>query len=511
MKFYHILGPVLAIIAMLFWANAMVKKEKGIEYKIGPRLFLLAAVVLYHLFFTNINIWDKMALLALDFGIGMIVNVGYLAYHKAYPKVFLGLGSMALVVSGAFWGIGSAVGAWNMAQRADAESVLIEIGADDKISELEDLFEEYEVVDFEQAFPMVDESEDIDLSHTYIVWVPAEQEAGFLKALARDTENVDVAEENLEFSLWPEQGSTADLTPQSSGTTLNDPLLARQWWLADAEKNGLFKSVGTMAPKSGKKAVVAILDTGVKGDHEDLTDIFGDSPNSSDWQTHGTHCAGLAGAASNNGKGVASLNLEGNFIEIRSYQCLLENGRGGFELTAEMIIQAAEDGADVISMSLGAEFPVFMPKPAIVQKAIDYANKQGAIVVAASGNAKRDARNTYPAALKGVISVSAVDQNLRVAEFSNLNQKLEMPLSAPGVDIYSTLSTGDYGPLSGTSMACPIVAGYLGFMKALEPDLTAKEAFKILNETGTAPHRKDRIGNIVQVEALVKEMQRRGE
>ena len=506
MKFYYIFGPVLAIIAMLFWANARVKKEKGIEYKIAPRLFLIGAVVLFHLLFNPYgDIWDKLAMLTGSFGLGLIVNVAYLAYHQAFPKVTLGLGVVAFAVSGLLWGVGNLIGiGWEPIERDKAESVLVELGPDDDIKELYPILETYKA-DFEKAFPMVDMDEDEDLAQYYQVWVAKEDISALLNDLKADKENVDFAEFNAEVTLGPEISSANDYEAEEAlDFGCNDPKVRKQWWFQANRSNKMFNTIKKMDPQ--KKAVVAIVDTGVDADHEDLDDVFGKSPGKKDVHGHGTHCAGLAGGETNNKKGIASLNYKGKFITIRGYQGLSDDGWGTLEGISEAIIKAAEDGADVISMSLGGYHP---EPPHIYVEAIEYARSLGSIVVVAAGNSYGNAEDHSPANVPGVICVAAVNKRGKKTGFSNTNETLKMPISAPGKDIYSTLTGGGYGNMSGTSMATPIVSGLVGFMRAMDPNITEKEVYQILKETGTAPAKGDKIGNLVSPDKVVYEMEKR--
>jgi thermitase len=83
-----------------------------------------------------------------------------------------------------------------------------------------------------------------------------------------------------------------------------------------------------------------------------------------------------------------------------------------------------------------------------------------------------------------------VDQSLNKAKFSNTTEDIEMAVSAPGVDIYSTLPNNKYGALSGTSMSTPYVAGLVGIMKSINPALTTQEVYAILNV--------NKIGRLIQ-------------
>lgn len=107
-------------------------------------------------------------------------------------------------------------------------------------------------------------------------------------------------------------------------------------------------------------------------------------------------------------------------------------------------------GADVISMSLGGA-----PFSQVEQEAVNYAYNKGCVIVASSGN-DSSGEVSYPAGYDNVIAVGATDENDELAAFSNYGEKLD--IVAPGVEIYSTVR-GGYGEKSGTSMACPVIAG----------------------------------------------------
>ena len=102
---------------------------------------------------------------------------------------------------------------------------------------------------------------------------------------------------------------------------------------------------------------------------------------------------------------------------------------------------------------------------------MEYAAKKGAIVVVAAGNSNMNAKDYAPANTPGVITVAALDTNLNRASFSNFVQDLDQGIAAPGVAIYSSIPGNKYAAFNGTSMATPYVAGLVGLMKSLQPDL----------------------------------------
>ncbi|MFO0468999.1 MAG: S8 family peptidase, partial [Bacteroidota bacterium] len=103
-----------------------------------------------------------------------------------------------------------------------------------------------------------------------------------------------------------------------------------------------------------------------------------------------------------------------------------------------------------------------------------------------------------PANVSGVIAVSAVDENLSKASFSNKVSDIKMAVAAPGVNILSTLPHNQYGMLSGTSMATPYVASLIAIMKSFQPTLSAKEAFFILSNTGLDTKNTLQTGRFIQ-------------
>lgn len=173
--------------------------------------------------------------------------------------------------------------------------------------------------------------------------------------------------------------------------------------------------------------------------------------------THGTHCSGIAGGVTDNAAGVASIGFNISIIPVKStsnsslFPLAIENGLEGVDYAIAI-------GADVISMSWGGALD------STVANVIDAAYAAGIILVAAAGN-DGDTTLSYPASLPGVISVGASATGDVLASFSQRNT--EVDVVAPGDSIWSTLaSTSPYGFQSGTSMACPMVAGLCGLMKS---------------------------------------------
>ena len=317
-----------------------------------------------------------------------------------------------------------------------------------------------------------------------------------MQELGRDSENVDHTELNFSVSLSEPMAEAG--SDQETETLLeNDPLAPSQWALNAIHGHEAHAILKDLSPV--RKARVAILDTGVDAAHEDLNSAFSNSPATFDLHGHGSHCAGIAGSATNNGIGMASLNWEGRFIEILGYQALNDQGTGTIEMISQAIIDATKDKADVISMSLGAKAET----PKVISDAIAFARRNNVIVIASAGNANEDAKDHMPSSVEGVIVVSAVDENLEKAKFSNTNTSLKRPITAPGVNILSLKTGGGYVQMSGTSMSTPVVSGLVGIMRSLNPDLTESEVYDILESTGRSVRDSARIGKLIDSEAAI--------
>ncbi|MEM2567729.1 MAG: S8 family serine peptidase, partial [Candidatus Bathyarchaeia archaeon] len=229
----------------------------------------------------------------------------------------------------------------------------------------------------------------------------------------------------------------------------NDPYWQLQWGpkkiMADWAWN---TTIGS------SEILVAVVDTGIYYYHEDLWDNYvaygydwvNNDPDPLDDHGHGTHCAGIIAAVLNNYLGISGLAQ----IRIMAEKVLDYSGSGYADWVANGIIHATNCGAKIISLSLGG-----YGYSQILHEAVKYAYDHGVLLVAAAGNDNTNMK-LYPAAFDEVIAVAATDQNDYKAWFSNWGEWVE--LSAPGVDILSTVPWGYYFA-SGTSMAAPHVAG----------------------------------------------------
>lgn len=226
----------------------------------------------------------------------------------------------------------------------------------------------------------------------------------------------------------------------------------------------------------GEGVVIAVLDTGCDINHKDLVDNLIDGKNFIDQSKpplddgiHGTHVTGILVAA-NNEIGVVGVCPKAKVMPVK---VLDKRGNGNLLQVSEGIRWAADHGADIITMSLGAPIKVQQ-----VRKSIRYAASLGVVTFCAAGNAGNTNEIFYPANYPETISVGAIDENFHRANFSNTGQNLDF--MAPGVDILSTVPNNWYGIISGTSMACPFAVGVaalvLSYVKNGKSDLVLKTA-----------------------------------
>jgi subtilisin family serine protease len=193
-------------------------------------------------------------------------------------------------------------------------------------------------------------------------------------------------------------------------------------------------------------------------DGEDGRDADNDP---TDFDGHGTHCAGVASAVTNNGKGVASIGFNCSLMPVRvGYQ--YRDGNAGIAWGNEGIKYAVDNGADVISLSWGGG-----GYSQAGQDIINYAFAKGVVITAAAGNDDSQ-ESHYPSAYDNVVSAAYTIQDIdRKASDSNYGPTVD--ICAPGTSILSTIPDNQYTRFSGSSMASPLVAGVAGLIKSLNP------------------------------------------
>ena len=215
---------------------------------------------------------------------------------------------------------------------------------------------------------------------------------------------------------------------------------------------------------------------------------------------------GTIAADTNNGIGVAGV-AGGNGSPDSGARLMISLGfgdsnTGGF---AEALVYGADNGAQISSNSWGYTAPDVYEQA--VLDAIDYYNDMGGIVVFAAGNSNSEACY-YPGCYDGVVGVAALDNGGTRASFSNYGEWID--ISAPGVDVMSTMTDEGYGTASGTSMACPHVAGILALGKSANPNASQAELLHCLYDTAAdiasenTPAMEGKLGKgLVDAEAFV--------
>lgn len=218
------------------------------------------------------------------------------------------------------------------------------------------------------------------------------------------------------------------------------------------------------AQTKGKGITVAVLDTGL-WEHNDLPDPvfaanFSRSRTVYDKQGHGTHVAGTIGARLD-GKGVVGWAPECN---LGVCKVLGDDGSGSDDGIARGIYYAAENGANIINMSLGGGY-----SPRIEQACKDVI-QQGVFVIVAAGNEGDQGFNTigYPARLPETLAIASYRLDGRISEFSSRGP--EVDIAFPGEDILSTWPNNTFRSISGTSMATPAASGLTALMLAAHRD-----------------------------------------
>ncbi len=306
-------------------------------------------------------------------------------------------------------------------------------------------------------------------------------------------------------TLYKSTHTAGKATPQRDGRYLtSDPMRNRQWNLDAIKYDEMLSYITQNNILPTKSARLYILDSGIDSSHEEINDVYRslDTEYDRDVKGHGTHCAGVAAASNNNGKGISSIIPTSDWATVTSISVLGDNGYGSRKTILEGMITAVDQGADVISMSLGG-LSLFGSR-GLYDEAVDYANANGAIVVVAAGNSNSDADSYSPANSSGSITVSAIDENLNKASFSNTVQNIEKAVAAPGTNILSAFPNNQYETYNGTSMATPHVAGLIAVLKAIKPNLTTDQAYTILNDTGMPTRDTGLTGKLIYPKEALK-------
>jgi thermitase len=226
--------------------------------------------------------------------------------------------------------------------------------------------------------------------------------------------------------------------------------------------------------RGSQSTVVSIIDTGIDPTHPEfangkLLPGYDFSNNDADptddlpieqYANHGTHCAGIAAAGTNNGIGISGIGFNVRVLPVKVFP------NSFADVISNAIIYSSDQGAQVISLSLGN-----FVYSQMMQDAVNYAWSKNRVILAAAGNNNLniDSIPFYPASYQNVVCVGSTDVNDVKSGFSNFGKRVDV--AAPGSAIYSTINAanGGYGYLDGTSMACPAAAGVAALAIAYAP------------------------------------------
>lgn len=298
-------------------------------------------------------------------------------------------------------------------------------------------------------------------------------------------------------------------------SSFNDPSLRKLWAFKSATAGGMGVSDAyeNYNRSNSKEIIVAVVDTGVDYNHEDLRDVMWTNPGEiagngidddengyiddihgintlvrdadgnatmdiMDGHSHGTHVSGTIAAKQNNGIGIAGVASNVKIMGIRT----VPNSSDETDVdVAEAFLYAARNGAKVINCSFGKSHN---EGGMLVKETIDYIGEEfGVLVVAAAGNSTQniDKRLTYPASFdsENLLVVASTTKSGRLSYFSNYGVK-NVDVAAPGSSIYSTTPGNRYSSMSGTSMASPNTAGVVAELMSRNPEMELSEIKALL-------------------------------
>ena len=305
----------------------------------------------------------------------------------------------------------------------------------------------------------------------------------------------------------------------------------------DRNKSWYFDAINTYQAwditQGDPNIIVAVVDNGFDLNHPELNGKVVKPKNmpernahifpiiDAEGHDHGTHVAATAIGKANNGHGVSGIAPGCQFMPV---QVATADGMMPNTMVMDGVLYAIYNGASVVNVSLGPEPPQWFcllspqqqqryisnddQRLAMVwRKIYSIADKHNCTIVVAAGNENILSGYASKARTDSVIVVSAVDQGLRKATFSNYGEYAGWntnysTVSAPGVDIYNAINRGQYASLQGTSMASPIVAGAVALMKSVNPNLRTMDIREILRSTGRPLYQP--IGPLIQIDRALQ-------
>lgn len=311
------------------------------------------------------------------------------------------------------------------------------------------------------------------------VAIPAGQTAEQVIASLKGKPGVLDAQPNRYYKLALDRPTSIKGAPIGQflpALNIDDPRAGEMYQLAITKAMEAWDT--TMGTRTTR---LALVDTGIDPEHPDLKpqldpqvglyNVFTKDNKVHDGHGHGTHTAGIAAAAANNKEGGAGMAPG---VSLMAIQVLDANGGGDSKSIAAGYTWAADNGASVISASLG-----IYRRDKVIEDAVQYALDKDVVCTASAGNngAENDheTKPHLPSTIPGVIEVAATDDKDKTAYFSNWGKTVSV--AAPGVDVLATVPTYSngtgkkgYARMSGTSMAAPGAAGAVALIRSLHPD-----------------------------------------
>ncbi len=267
--------------------------------------------------------------------------------------------------------------------------------------------------------------------------------------------------------------------------TCNDTYYSSQTYMSLMNIEALDSIDGT-----DNEVKIGIIDSGIYEEHPDFEGVtFGqgynyveDNDDTSDKYGHGTRVTGIIAAARNNSEGIAGIVQNAVVVPYVTVTTIDGVTTGDSGDLIECLVAAADDGCDIVNISLGFTLSSgHEGEASLVEEAVNYAVEKGVIIVAAAGNYGNTSNKNiycYPASYDNVISVGSISSSYTLVSSSQQNDQINTV--AFGSGIRSTNNSGGYTVSSGTSFAAPIITGILARVKAKYPDMTQAEMMEVV-------------------------------
>lgn len=370
---------------------------------------------------------------------------------------------------------------------------------------------------------------------SYLASLEDDCEVGSVVAELNDLPGVARAQRNFRYTI----------SASAKAALPNDPYINSQYalnsWTSKNGKGANVKAAWKRAQKSNSwkegSAEVAVLDTGINKDHDDLADnidtdnmaavtdyglniVYGNGDEAEDEVGHGTHVAGIISARAGNGIGVAGVSYNAKILPIKVYY--YDSDSGEYVSDSIRMVQAYRyleylkkrgklKGLHVINISAGGYLGSGSDwqDEYLEQHIKTMLNKYNTLTVCAGGNGvdgKAVRKKCLPSDFKECIAVTALDRKGNNAVYSDYNKYKD--ISAPGARVLSTTSDGRYGYMTGTSMAAPVVSGIVALAWQANPKAKASKVRKAiissahpLSKKGTHYHSKQKTGSAGAIDA----------